>query len=72
MAVETHVDNILSTVHLLEFARNHKSLEKFFYFSTNEVFGPAPDSVQYKEWDVHRPTNPYSASKSAAEDICLS
>lgn len=83
MAAETHVDksisnpveviqnNVMSTLHILEYARGLKSLKKFFYFSTDEVFGPAPGDISYKEWDVHKPTNPYSASKSAAESICL-
>jgi dTDP-glucose 4,6-dehydratase len=84
MAAETHVDNSIkepvkiiqnnvnSTVHLLEWARTLKTLEMFFYFSTDEVFGPALGDTLYKEWDRHRPTNPYSASKSAAENICIS
>ena len=84
MAAETHVDNSIkepvriiknnvnSTVNLLEWARSLKSLEIFFYFSTDEVFGPALGDTLYKEWDRHRPTNPYSASKSAAENICIS
>lgn len=85
MAAETHVDNsisnpvpfitnnVLSTVHILEFAREvSKYLELFFYFSTDEVYGSAPGHIAYKEWDRHNPTNPYSASKSAAENICLS
>jgi len=83
MAAETHVDNsildpknviknnISSTLNLLELARELKKLEIFFYFSTDEVFGPAPVDTLYKEWDRHRPTNPYSASKSAAENICI-
>lgn len=83
MAAETHVDNsiqnpklfldnnINSTLNLLEFSRNLKNLEVFFYFSTDEVFGPALNDVLYKEWDRHKPTNPYSASKSAAEQICI-
>jgi dTDP-glucose 4,6-dehydratase len=83
MAAETHVDNSIaeplkvitnnvnSTVHLLEWARTLKNLEIFFYFSTDEVFGPAMGDTLYKEWDRHRPTNPYSASKSAAENICI-
>ena len=84
MAAETHVDNsinkpidiitnnINSTVNLLEWARTLKNLQIFFYFSTDEVFGPALGDTLYKEWDRHRPTNPYSASKSAAENICIS
>jgi dTDP-glucose 4,6-dehydratase len=84
MAAETHVDNSIkdplyvinnnvhSTVNMLEYARKLKNLEIFFYFSTDEVFGPAPGDTLYKEWDRHKPTNPYSASKSAAENICIS
>jgi dTDP-glucose 4,6-dehydratase len=84
MAAETHVDNsirdppsviannITSTVNMLEYARTLKSLKLFFYFSTDEVFGPAPIDTLYKENDTHNPTNPYSASKSAAEQICCS
>jgi len=84
MAAETHVDNsikdpklfiinnIISTFNMLEYARELPNLKKFFYFSTDEVFGPALGETMYKEWDRHKPTNPYSASKAAAEDICIS
>lgn len=84
MAAETHVDNsirdpvdvirnnVMSTVHMLEYSRSLKNLRKFFYFSTDEVYGSAPPGVSYKETDRHKPTNPYSASKSAAEQICVS
>ena len=84
LAAETHVENsikdprvffhnnINGTVEMLEYARSLKNLEMFFYFGTDEVYGPAPDEVAYKEWDRHNPTNPYSASKSAAENICIS
>lgn len=84
MAAETHVDNsiknpqlflqnnVTSTVNMLEYARVHlPNLKKFFYFSTDEVFGPALGDTLFKEWDRHKPTNPYSASKSAAEQICI-
>jgi len=56
---------------MLEWARKLPDLKIFFYFSTDEVFGPAMGDTLYKEWDRHRPTNPYSASKSAAENICI-
>ena len=84
MAAETHVDNSIvdprlfirnnidSTVNMLEYARTLTNLKMFFYFSTDEVFGPALNDTMYKEWDRHKPTNPYSASKSAAEQICVS
>jgi len=83
IAAETHVDNsidtpvpfvmnnISSTLTMLEFARLLPGLETFFYFSTDEVFGSAPNNVAFHEWDVHRPTNPYSASKSAGEQLCI-
>ena len=83
MAAESHVDNsiedprlffqnnINGTVEMLEYARKLDNLENFFYFSTDEVYGYAPDGVDYKEWDRHKPTNPYSAAKSAAENICI-
>ena len=36
-------DNVVGTVNLLEFARKFQpNLDRFVYFSTDEVFGPAP------------------------------
>lgn len=84
MAAETHVDNSIenprhcirnnveSTVTILQYARKLKNLKKLLYFSTDEVYGPALETTLYKEWDRHRPTNPYSASKSAGENIAIS
>ena len=84
MAAETHVDNsiktpvpfvknnIMSTLFLLEYARKLKNLNTFFYFSTDEVYGPALGNKLYKEDERHNPTNPYSASKSGAEQLCVS
>ena len=83
MGAESHVDNSIrdpkdcfknnidGTIELLEYARTLPDLKLFFYFSTDEVFGPALGDTSYKEWDRHKPTNPYSASKSAAENICI-
>ena len=65
-------NNIRSTLHLLEYARRLPNLKHFVYFSTDEVFGSAAEGEAYKEGDPHRPSNPYSASKSAAEMICHS
>lgn len=84
MAAETHVDNsikqptefiqnnVMSTVNILEYARICSNLKLFFYFSTDEVYGPALGGKLFKEDERHKPTNPYSASKSAAEQICMS
>lgn len=64
-------DNINGTAHLLEYARNLDSLDTFLYFSTDEIFGVAPPGVAYKERDRYNSTNPYSASKAAAEELCV-
>lgn len=65
-------DNVVGTGHLLDYARKHcKDLKWFLYFSTDEVFGPAPEQVAYKEWDRYNSGNPYSASKAGAEELCL-
>lgn len=64
-------DNVIGTVNLLQYARTLKNLDRFVYFSTDEVFGPAPLGVKYKERDRYNSTNPYSASKAAAEELCV-
>jgi dTDP-glucose 4,6-dehydratase len=83
MAAETHVDNsitdpelfvknnVLSTLYILEYARTLQKLKCFFYFSTDEVYGPALGDKLFKEDERHNPTNPYSASKSGAEQLCM-
>lgn len=71
--MEFVMDNVVGTTNLLDYARlNLKdSLEFFLYFSTDEVFGPAPEGVFYKEDDRYRSGNPYSASKAGAEELCM-
>ena len=41
------------------------------YFSTDEVFGPAPNGVKYDEYDRYNSTNPYSASKAGGEELAV-
>ena len=73
--IEFVMDNVLGTANILEYARylNNKSsqFEKFMYFSTDEVFGPAPDGVNYKENDRYNSTNPYSATKAGGEELAV-
>lgn len=83
LGAETHVDrsiddptpfvmaNVVGTMEILNFARTQKNLKKFFYFSTDEVFGPAPKGVAYKEWDRYNSGNPYAAAKAGGEEMCL-
>ena len=41
------MDNVVATCNILNFGRQQKNLERFIYFSTDEVFGPAPKGVNY-------------------------
>jgi dTDP-glucose 4,6-dehydratase len=84
MAAESHVDrsledsipfvmsNVVGTANLLEYLKkNHKKC-RIIIFSTDEVFGPAPPGVYFGEDSIHRPSNPYAASKSGEEMIAYS
>jgi len=76
-AAESHVDNSISnvdpflhtningTVNLLNKAVQHK-VEKFIQISTDEVFGDIIEGF-FDEQSLIKPSNPYSASKAAAE-----
>lgn len=84
MAAATHVDrsisdpysfvldNVVGTLNLLDFARSQPKPPMFLHFSTDEVFGPAPPGVAYKEDDRYRSGNPYAASKAGAEELVVS
>ena len=63
--------NVMGTLRLLQWARTLTSLQLFLCFSTNEVFGPSPQGINFKEGDRHNPPNPYAAGKSAAESLCV-
>jgi dTDP-glucose 4,6-dehydratase len=69
--MEFVLDNVVGTCNILEFARTQDNLEKFVYFSTDEVFGPAPTGVNYGENDRYNSTNPYSASKAGGEELAV-
>lgn len=69
--MEFVLDNVVGTANILEYAKSLDTLDKFVYFSTDEVFGPAPGNVKYKENDRYNSTNPYSASKAGAEELVV-
>lgn len=83
-ASESHVDrsledsipfvtsNVLGTANLLEYFKKYQPNCKTLIFSTDEVFGAAPEGVYYKEDDRFRPSNPYSAAKAGEEMIAFS
>ena len=69
--VKCIMNNTQLVLNMLEFARQVKP-EKFIQFSTDEVYGVAPDGVNHKEWSSIVPSNPYSASKACQEAISIS
>lgn len=83
-AAESHVDkslkssipfvmsNVLGTANLLEYFKHHQPKCKTLIFSTDEVFGSAPEGVYFKEDDSFKPSNPYSGSKAGEEMIAYS
>jgi len=83
LAAESHVDrsitepaifihnNVEVAFNVLEFAREAKP-RMFLLFSTDEVYGQAPQGVNHVEWSPIIPSNPYSASKAAQEAIAIS
>jgi len=65
------MDNVVGTCNLLNYAKTIKDLQLFIYFSTDEVFGPAPEGTAYKEWDRYHSGNPYAASKAGGEELAI-
>ena len=81
-AAETHVDrsisnpkqfletNILGTYTLLEASKKHETL--FVHISTDEIYGDAANQDSFNEKSILKPSNPYSASKAAADHLVSS
>lgn len=66
------LDNVVATTNLLNYAASiTDGLSAFLYFSTDEVFGPAPEGIAYKEWDRYHSGNPYAAAKAGGEEMAL-
>lgn len=63
--------NVAIMTTMLEYAREAKP-RLFIQFSTDEVYGPAPQGIDFTEWSTILPSNPYSASKAAQEAIAIS
>lgn len=83
LAAQTHVDNsfgnsftftlsnVLGTHVLLEACKQvHPQVVRFLHVSTDEVYGENKEANhEFVESDALEPTNPYSATKAAAESI---
>ena len=72
-ALSFTIDNTHATHVLIEACRQYLPNVEFIHFSTDEVYGESKTDVPFTEdTGVLRPTNPYSASKAAAEMIVRS
>jgi dTDP-glucose 4,6-dehydratase len=72
-ALSFTIDNTHATHVLIEACRRYAPNVEFIHFSTDEVYGESKTDVPFTEdTGVLRPTNPYSASKAAAEMIVRS
>ena len=69
--MEFVMDNVVATCNILDYARGLDHIERFVYFSTDEVFGPAPNGINYGEYDRYNSTNPYSAAKAGGEELAV-
>jgi dTDP-glucose 4,6-dehydratase len=66
-------DNILGTHVLLECSRVYGKIKKFIHFSTDEVYGQVDiNHPGCSEKSLLNPTNPYAATKAAAEFLVTS
>jgi dTDP-glucose 4,6-dehydratase len=86
IAAETHVDNSIrdskvfiesniNGVHnILELLKIYKKegyvVPRFIHFSTDEVYGDI-SSGEHIETDILKPSNPYSATKAAADQLII-
>ncbi len=80
-AAETHVDhsfkdgflfnksNIVGTHRLLECCHQYRQIKRFLQISTDEVYGGVSEAICGEETAVLNPTNPYAATKAAAEHL---
>ena len=81
-AAESHVDrsianpkpfletNILGTYSILEAVRKYD--KQFIHVSTDEVYGDAKDKASFDESSQINPSNPYAATKAAADHLVTS
>lgn len=81
-AAESHVDrsianpkpfletNILGTYSILEAIRKHD--KQFIHVSTDEIYGDAQGKSSFNEISQINPSNPYAATKAAADNLVVS
>lgn len=83
-AAQTHVDtsfhsplqftydNVVGIHSLLEVIRQESCVKRFLHISTDEVYGSTSDSLPNTVESLLEPSNPYAATKAAAEMLVKS
>ena len=67
------MDNVYGTHVLLQVAKEYGKIQKFLHFSTDEVYGEVDlEHPGCHEKSLLNPTNPYAATKAAAEFLVRS
>lgn len=67
------IDNVLGTHVIMQACKDYGRCEKILHMSTDEVYGQVDtDHKGCSEYDLLNPTNPYAATKAAAEFIVRS
>ena len=70
--IQFTIDNVLGTHVLLHASYEYGKLQKFIHISTDEVYGEVGMGETSTEKSLLNPTNPYAASKAAAEFLVKS
>jgi UDP-glucose 4,6-dehydratase len=70
-SIDFTLNNVLGTHKLLEACRIYGLIKRFIHISTDEVYGEIATGESH-EHSILDPTNPYAASKAAAEFIVKS
>lgn len=70
-SIDFTLNNVLGTHKLLEASRIYGQIKRFIHISTDEVYGEIATGESH-EHSILDPTNPYAASKAAAEFIVKS
>lgn len=70
-SVEFTINNVVGTHRILEACRIWNRIEKIIHVSTDEVYGEIEEGTNM-ETAILKPTNPYAATKAAAEMIVQS
>jgi len=72
-SIQFTIDNILGTHNLLECCRIYGKINRFIHISTDEVYGEVDlEHDGCTEKSLLNPTNPYAATKAAAEFLVRS